>query len=684
VVKGLAIAAVLLATLDASGAAPWHLQNWQGRCELRIERRADSTAAWVEFYPGGRCHADGSDIRVLDENGTLLPHTISTVGPGDRLLVTFKIPATDRAWLYYGNRLPQPAQQPWQPRAGLLMTVYRLGEGRSDTVEEFRELVKNSTQLLGSGYRPKVFDGFSPFSDSDQFLAVYDGWIRIDDAATYSFCTNSDDSSLLYIDGRLVASFPGRHGPNAVWGERNGSISLESGVHRLTYFHAEYLGAQVAVAGWKPPGAKYYRLVEDNVFVPISQARIVSNESPSGPVLDFTFAYTANYVCDQFGTATVIGTVFEPLRPGAINARSVRWHFGDGQTLSQRVAHHAYLSEGLKTVTLEVADSSNRTWRVSHQFPVYAIEGNNAPRPERVGKRAAQILGGYSLDTLSLDELAVLAQFWAAHGAAHSAGQGDALEQQRVLRALLNRLPGDDERFGEYGVAYVRLLADAAAPAVVTQRKRAIETLLTKKLSLRDEVTLRLLYGDHLLFAEHDFAQAEVQYTAAAERAKSGELHRTALVRLGDVALEQGNIPLARERYAAAPLDEHQARTRSVLQNAYGHLVENYTKQKLYDEALATIAEWEAALPAEKLDGYSFILRVRIARAQGDARAAKRYASLIIDKLEADEHKPEAYYTLISLLIEQRDLAQARVLYERFKEAFPTNHFLERLGETFG
>ena len=660
--------------LDAAAATPWHLPGWACRCELRIERRADSTAAWVELYHAGRIRPDAADIRVLDENGALLPHVINTIGPGDRVLITFKIPETDTAWLYFGYGGASSPQYQWQPRAGLLLNVYRLGEGRSDNVEQFNNLVRTSTELLGSGYRPKVFDGFSPFSDSDQFLAVYDGWLRIDNPATYSFCTNSDDSSFLYINGTLVASFPGRHGPHAVRGEQNGAVKLDKGIHRFTYFHVEYSGGQAAVAGWKPPGAKYYSLLEDHMFVPISPAETKSVESQSGPLLDFTFEHTANYACDEFGTKVMVGMVFKPAHLGELGARSVRWSFGDGQTSTERTPNHAYLSHGLKTVMLDVVDKSNRTWRVAHQLPVYVIEGFNAQRPALIAQRAAEIVSRYDLDALQPNELAVLAEFW------HMRGSKPDLV--RVLRTLLNRLPDGDAGFGEYGVMYLEVLADAVEPGLVAQRERAFDALLGKDLDARYAMRVHLLYGDHLLMTARDFAKAEEHYRTAVELAKSGDVYRTALIRLGDVALEQGNVSLARERYEAVPLNSRQARTETVLHNAYGHLVENSIRQDLYDDALATIEEWETALPADKLDGYSFALRVRIALARRDSRTAKRYATLIVDKLEADEHKPEAYYALITLLVAERSTAQARALYDRFKEAFPTNYLVEKLSAT--
>ena len=93
--------------------------------------------------------------------------------------------------------------------------------------------------------------------------------------------------------------------------------------------------------------------------------------------------------------------------------------------------------------------------------------------------------------------------------------------------------------------------------------------------------------------------------------------------------------------------------------------------------------EWENALPADKLDGYSFILRVRAAAAQRDTATAKRYALLIVNKLEAAQHKPEAYYALISLLVEERKTARARKLYERLTDEFPTSRYVAKLSGAF-
>ncbi len=77
-------------------------------------------------------------------------------------------------------------------------------------------------------------------SSSDNFLSIYSGYIRIPEHGRYQFATNSDDSSMLFVDDKPIAEFPGFHGATAVWGEKNGSIDLKAGIHKLDYFHVEY------------------------------------------------------------------------------------------------------------------------------------------------------------------------------------------------------------------------------------------------------------------------------------------------------------------------------------------------------------------------------------------------------------------------------------------------------------
>ena len=86
-----------------------------------------------------------------------------------------------------------------------------------------------------------------------QFGIQYTGWIKITQAGTHRFYTNSDDGSKLYIDGQEVVNNDGDHGTV----ERSGSIELGVGYHHITvdYFNAAG-GAWLEVFHKAPTGPK--------------------------------------------------------------------------------------------------------------------------------------------------------------------------------------------------------------------------------------------------------------------------------------------------------------------------------------------------------------------------------------------------------------------------------------------
>ena len=84
--------------------------------------------------------------------------------------------------------------------------------------------------LDGGGYVDAVFDGYNRFGPSDDYVSVYSGFLNIPSDGEYSFATNSDDSSMLFVDGKPVAQYLGRHGPSGTHGEHNGTAALKSGV----------------------------------------------------------------------------------------------------------------------------------------------------------------------------------------------------------------------------------------------------------------------------------------------------------------------------------------------------------------------------------------------------------------------------------------------------------------------
>jgi hexosaminidase len=68
----------------------------------------------------------------------------------------------------------------------------------------------------------------------EKFGIIYEGYIRIDKTGGYQFFSQSDDGSILSIDGKEIVNNDGNHG----FDEKAGRCILEKGYHRfkLAYF----------------------------------------------------------------------------------------------------------------------------------------------------------------------------------------------------------------------------------------------------------------------------------------------------------------------------------------------------------------------------------------------------------------------------------------------------------------
>ncbi|AUC21089.1 hypothetical protein BTO15_02700, partial [Polaribacter sejongensis] len=76
--------------------------------------------------------------------------------------------------------------------------------------------------------------------DGDTFSIRYTGFITIETSETYTFYTNSDDGSKLFIDNNQIVSNDGNHGPT----EKSGSIALLPGLHDITVLFFENGGGE--------------------------------------------------------------------------------------------------------------------------------------------------------------------------------------------------------------------------------------------------------------------------------------------------------------------------------------------------------------------------------------------------------------------------------------------------------
>jgi hypothetical protein len=82
------------------------------------------------------------------------------------------------------------------------------------------------------------------------FALLFSGFIDISEEGAYTFYTNSNDGSRLYIDNTLVVDHDGLHGPS----EKSGKIFLASGRHPIQVSYFQSGGSKVLKVFYRGPG----------------------------------------------------------------------------------------------------------------------------------------------------------------------------------------------------------------------------------------------------------------------------------------------------------------------------------------------------------------------------------------------------------------------------------------------
>jgi hypothetical protein len=118
-------------------------------------------------------------------------------------------------------------------------------EGEWDSLPDFSKLEARDT---GSA---EDFT-FSPRKQEERFGFVYKGYILIPATDIYSFYTDSDDGSRLYIDGQMVVDNDGLHALK----EQEGSIPLDKGLHEIKVTFFERTGGDALTVSVRSPVMK--------------------------------------------------------------------------------------------------------------------------------------------------------------------------------------------------------------------------------------------------------------------------------------------------------------------------------------------------------------------------------------------------------------------------------------------
>jgi putative heme-binding domain-containing protein len=86
----------------------------------------------------------------------------------------------------------------------------------------------------------------------DAFALRFTGSLQVPRDGRYTFFSNSDDGSRVYIDGKLVVNNDGWHGMV----EKSGRIDLKAGAHPIVVTYFDQGGDDGLVVSWQGPGVK--------------------------------------------------------------------------------------------------------------------------------------------------------------------------------------------------------------------------------------------------------------------------------------------------------------------------------------------------------------------------------------------------------------------------------------------
>jgi predicted esterase len=138
----------------------------------------------------------------------------------------------------------------------------------------------NTLTPVKTGITPNV--SLAPMTQGDNFAFLWEGYIRIPVSGTYTFRTNSDDGSKLYLStyshsATALVNNDGLHGGQ----DRDGTITLTAGVYPIAVTFYEQGGGEVITVSWSTPqtGGNFVQ-IPDSVF---NDVPLVTGTAPAKP-----------------------------------------------------------------------------------------------------------------------------------------------------------------------------------------------------------------------------------------------------------------------------------------------------------------------------------------------------------------------------------------------------------------
>jgi hypothetical protein len=200
----------------------------------------------------------------------------------------------------------------------------------------------------------------NPFGPDLDFSGWFTAWLQIDKPGRHYIATISDEGSLVKIDGKTVADWPGLHTRQAGGKGQFGSfVELAAGPHQVEYFYFNAGGPSEAQLVWRPPGGSESLpvLIPSSAYSQSGSSRLTGVADRDGGPVAIPTAPGDTYF--WFGEFPANLHLLSPRFRGSPSTNTTfEWKMEDGKIV--REASFPWIFEGsaLRTVTLTTRSGS--------------------------------------------------------------------------------------------------------------------------------------------------------------------------------------------------------------------------------------------------------------------------------------------------------------------------------------
>lgn len=329
----------------------------------------------ISLAPKGidpRTANEGKTVLVTTKGKKPVPFKILQLGPGDFCRLAIQTEGKTTSYIvYYGlpeGKGPNDVNVPaWTAEGGLLLETRRTDRPFSmDNLDSLKQAFEKSAPI-GAGYVGTVSHGFNPWSlRREPFMSRYTGQLEVKEPGRYAIVTSSHHCSFVVIDGKLVASHPGRH--HRSWDARPElvkQVSLTAGKHSFEYWHATGDSDASMLLVWELNGGekpKKLSLIPEEAFQPDTIGRVQAGSVSlvgQGGATDFEYRVIGSVPLPD-NDQHLVAVQFRN-RSGGLAARGkLTWKFGDGLTSNDAAPEHIYLKPGIYSVEL-ISETASQT-----------------------------------------------------------------------------------------------------------------------------------------------------------------------------------------------------------------------------------------------------------------------------------------------------------------------------------